>query len=469
MKRREFLVGSIAAAAAVKGARAATSRVRENDEVTRTMTTYTEPAREIPVIDDCDVLVAGAGPGGVAAAIASARAGAKTRLIEVHGCLGGIWTAGLLSWIIDAANKPGIMSEITNELERRGARATRGGSNYAYDVETMKLLLEEMCLDAGVKVQLHTRVVATGKVGAKRLAAAITESKSGRQAWGAKVFVDATGDGDLAARAGCGFDVGREGTGETQPMSLIALLVGLHADEIEPFIGGGVSEPKKRLLAEMKRAGVSPSYEGPTLFRVRDDLFALMANHEYGISAVDAAELTEATIRARREVHRLVSALRSLGDPWSEMRIVCTAEQIGVREGRRIHGVYTVTKDDLVSGVRHEDAICRTGFGMDVHSTDPTKSRAVYAEERAPVKAYDIPLRALVARDVDNLLMAGRCISGDFLAHSSYRVTGNAVAMGQAAGTVAAVSAATEAAPRDVPWHEVSQALDRLNADYPAQ
>jgi hypothetical protein len=149
------------------------------------------------------------------------------------------------------------------------------------------------------------------------------------------------------------------------------------------------------------------------------------------------------------------------------MRIVCTAEQIGVREGRRIHGVYRVTKDDLVRGARHEDAICRTGFGMDVHSTDPTKSKEVYDEDRQPVKAYDIPLRALIARDADNVLMAGRCISGDFLAHSSYRVTGNAVAMGQAAGTLAAVSAASEAAPGEVPWVEVQRGLDRLNEAHP--
>ncbi len=457
---------SAAAAMAAKSA-GATSPVRKDGAKPRAMSTYTEPSREIPVAEDCDVLVAGAGPAGVAAAIASARAGADTRLIETHGCLGGIWTAGLLSWIIDAANKPGIMSEITGCLESRGSRETRGSSNYAYDVETMKLLLEEMCLEAGVKVQLHTRVVAAGRGRGKRLAAAVTESKSGRQAWQAKVFVDTTGDGDLAAQAGCGFDLGHGRTGEMQPMSLIVLVVGLRFDEIEPFVGGGISEPKKRLLAEMERAGVSPSYGGPTLFRVRDDLFALMANHEYGVSPADAAQMTEATLRARGEVHELVGGLRSLGDPWSEMRIVCTPEQIGVREGRRIHGVYTVTADDLVSGARHADAICRTAFGMDVHSVDPTKSKAVYSEERKPVKAYDIPMRALIARDADNLLMAGRCISGDFLAHSSYRVTGNAVAMGQAAGTLAAVAAAADTPPGKVTWAEVQPGLDKLNEAYP--
>ena len=119
------------------------------------MSTFLESQRDIPIVEDTDVVVCGAGPAGVCAAIAAARLGAKTRLIEVHGCLGGVWTAGALSWIIDSAGKPGIMEEITAELERRGARASRGpgGKNYAYDVEAMKLLLEEMCVEAGVDIR----------------------------------------------------------------------------------------------------------------------------------------------------------------------------------------------------------------------------------------------------------------------------------------------------------------------------
>lgn len=281
------------------------------------MAFYHEPARDVPVVDDAEVVVCGAGPAGVVAAIAAARAGARTRLLEVHGCLGGIWTAGALSWIIDAADKGGIVAEIAAALEHRGAKASRGGPNFAYDVETMKLLLEELCLDAGVKLQLHTRVVATAPTAPNRVRLVLTESKSGRQAWAGKVFIDCTGDGDLAALAGCGYDLGRPESGQAQPQSLMALLVGVRFAEIEPFVGGGRGEPKKRLLAEMERAGVSPSYAAPTLFRVRDDLFALMANHEYGVSAIDAAQITEATLRARAEVHRLVAALRALGAPWA--------------------------------------------------------------------------------------------------------------------------------------------------------
>lgn len=427
--------------------------------------TFHEAARDLPLVEKTDVVVCGGGPAGIAAALASARSGARTTLLEVHGSLGGVWTAGQLAWIIDSGDKPGIMCEIIAELDRRGARRLRAGRkhDFAYDIGEMQLLLDELMAGAQVRVQLHTRLVAAARDNRNRLGVVITESKSGRQAWAAEAFVDATGDGDLAAQAGCGFDLGRPGSGECQPMSLIALITGLRGADIPEFIGGGLSTPKKRLLSEFLRAGVRPSYSGPTLFQIRDDLFAMMANHEYGVSALDAAAITRATMRARSEVHRLVAALRGLGGVWKDMRIVATAEQIGVREGRRIHGLYSVSEDDVLSGVRHEDAVCRVNFGIDVHSTNRSHGESVEEVNRLQTQPYDIPLRALIARDVDCLLMAGRCISGDFIAHSSYRVTGNAVGLGQAAGVAAALSAQSGRAPRELPWSEVRPALDIIN------
>lgn len=422
------------------------------------MVTRHETARDVPVVGESDVLVCGGGPAGVAAAVASARAGARTRLIETNGCLGGILTSGLLTWLLDYRDKPGIMAEVVSRLEARGAlRAS------AYDTEQLKLLFEQMCAESGVALRLHTCVVAAG-VTDGRITHATTESKSGREAWLARVFVDCTGDGDLAAQAGCGFEVGRPTDGGCQPASLICMLGGVSASELIRlgFVRSGHApgDTKKRLLEEMGRAGVTPSYGGPTMFAIREDLVCMMSNHQYGVSATDAQDLTDATVAARQELNRLVDALRSLGGVWADVHIISTAETIGVREGRRIHGVYTVTADDLRSGARHPDAVCRVNFGTDVHAVDPrtgTKADKVSFTSQP----YDVPLRALISKDVDGLMMAGRCISGDFLAHSSYRVVGNAVAMGEAAGLVAATASESGISPQQVEWQ---QAIRRREA-----
>ena len=422
-----------------------------------------EPGRTLPVLGGYDVAVCGGGPAGVAAAIAAARGGARTCLIEAQGCLGGIWTAGLLSWLLDYGNKPGIMKEILDGLAKRGARAAApdGRPTNGYDPEAMKLLLEDLCAAAKVDIHLHTRVCSALRAG-DRIGHAVIESRSGREALEAKVFVDCTGDGDLAARAGCGFDFGHPETGLTQPMTLMILVTGIVPEEIRAFYReddrGEWAKPKDALRAEMERGGRSPSYAKPSLFRLRDDLFALMTNHEYGVRGIDARDVTAATLRARREVNELVDGLRTLGPPWAKMRIVATAAQIGVREGRRIRGLYTVSTDDLREGRQQKDGVCRVTFGIDVHSTDPKKEKGI-EKTGFRAKPYDIPLRALIAKDAANLMMAGRCISGDFIAHSSYRVTGNSVRLGEAAGVAASFAALAGIAPSDVPWDEVRRKL----------
>lgn len=414
-----------------------------------------EAARSVPVVDDVDVLVCGGGPAGIAAAVAAARAGARTGLVEAQGCLGGTWTAGLVAWILDHENKAGLMREILSRIEAIDGRAVFDGEpTRGFDVEKMKWVLDRLCGEAGVGLRLYHHVAAAAVAGG-RITHAILESKSGRQAVAARVFIDCSGDGDLAAQAGCSFELGHETTGRTQPMSLLALIGGLSTDEIRPFFRGGgersPGESKARLLEEMQRAGISPSYGLPTLFRLPGDLFLLMANHEYGARGTDASDLTAATLRARDELHRIVNALRAAGGVWRRLHLVATGAHIGVREGRRVRGRYTVTVQDLAAGARHADAVCRVTFGVDVHSMDPSSGTGV-EPGAIRVKPYDIPMRALIARDVDGLMMAGRCISGDFLAHSSYRVTGNAVAMGEAAGRVAARAALANVLPQDVGW-----------------
>lgn len=417
-----------------------------------------EAAREIPVAGRSQVVVCGGGPAGIAATLAAARAGADVRLIELAGCLGGVWTAGLLTKILDSSDKSGIMAELLTLFSERGSSVARDTKGTVYDPEVAKLLLEELLVEAGVKILLHTRVVGAVTNAQNRLTAIVTESKSGRQAWVADRFIDCTGDGDLAAQAGCQFEVGFGSDCTCQPMSMLALLTGIEPDAVREFIRESGSAAKKRLLTLMEDSSINPSYRAPTLRHLHSGIYSIMTNHEYGVSAFDNEAITEATIRARREIHEIVSGLRKLGGPWKDIAVVATAEQIGVREGRRIRGRYEVTADDLAIGLRHKEAVCRVTFPIDVHALSTTGNKEIDRNFKSGgLKPYDIPYPALVAADVDGLLMAGRCISGDFIAHSSYRVTGNAVALGEAAGLAAARSVAAGVLPHELTWTQIAK------------
>lgn len=403
-------------------------------------TSIEEAARKTPVKRRADVLVAGAGPAGVCAALAAARRGVDVQLIEVAGCLGGIWTAGLLSWILDAGNKLGLMEELTERLAAHWGEWH--GDRFVTRPEICKLVLEQMCLEAGVTVRLHTRVVAAQTEG-RRISHVITESKSGREAWAADAFVDATGDGDLAALAGCRWDYANPTTGKAQPFSLIGMVAGPQLDEIADCVrmvseARGLGRAKRNLLAEMQRIGLDPSYHSPFMAHVGHGLYVIMWNHQYDVDARNADDVTHATLEARAELHRLVNSLRAAGGRWRNLQLIATADQIGTREGRRVYGQYRITADDLVTGARFDDAVCEATFNFDVHATDPKHGKS--AEHVGRAKPYEIPQRALIAADLDNLFLAGRCLSGDFLAHSSYRVTGIAGATGEAAGLAAASS-----------------------------
>jgi len=424
---------------------------------------------KIKTAADADVIVCGAGPAGVCAALAAARAGAKVCLLENNGCLGGTWTAGLLGWILDGGNKNGLLTEIKSELIRRGAsQGTLTGESFPFDIETMKVLLEEMCLKAGIRIRLHTRVCDVVMNPNGRLAAVVTESKSGREIWNGQMFVDATGDGDVAAAAGCRFSLGRPDNGLMQPMSLLALLTGIEFEQVRQYLHGfgGWDEVTSNLRHDLQAGGVNPSYSGASLFLLNDGLYYLMANHQYKRSSLDADDVTAATIAARREVYDQVAALRSLGGRWQNLRLVATAEHIGTREGRRIKGLYEISVDDIIAGRRHPDAICTVTFGVDVHALEPDRHKGIEPVEFKS-RPYEIPLRALISADVENLLTAGRCISGDFLPHAGYRVTGNASALGEAAGIAAALAAHAQIMPAAVDCNELLAVRDRNSLAQP--
>lgn len=459
--RRRFLTATVAGATGVAAVGTAADRGSADTGL------CSEAAREVPLTADADVIVCGGGPAGVTAAIVAARAGAKVRLFEAHGALGGVWTNSLLGYLLDF-DKPGFNQELVRRLRERDAINGEGMNGLSYQPEEMKVLLEELCADAGVKVQLHTRVAAAQRE-ERTLRTILTESKSGRQAWQAPVFIDTTGDGDVGALAGCEFEIGKDAACPCQPMTMYALLVVKEISALEGLIHGvgnnGQHVGPKAFREELGRAGVTPSYGGACVFPIHGNLVLLMANHEYGINATDAAQVTEATFRARGEVHRIVRALRKLGGPWDDVQIVATPEQIGIRDGRRIKGRYFLTKEDLVTGGRQDDAVARATFPVDIHAlTAEDNKQAAYHSAGVRTRPYDIPLRALIARDVDGLMMAGRCISGDFIAHASYRVTGNAVAMGEAAGATAALAASRATPPHHVPWSEVRTLLAKVRS-----
>ena len=414
-----------------------------------------------------DIIVAGGGPAGISAAVSAARAGASVLLLERHDCLGGVWTSGLLSYVFDF-DKSDIGWEIIRRLDALGARrpdrtdAYDRDRDWVYEPEYMKFVCEEMCREAGVKVLLGSPVVAGERdASGRNIASVATESKSGRRVWSASKFIDCTGDGDLGALAGCGFDYGYPGLPHGQPATLNALVAVDDGDALSPYVSNepamwtrdtlpdGTEEchhicASHRLRAVLREQGVEPSYGDPTLFRIHRNVFCFMANHEYGLRVDDAEAISEATLRARREIVGLAAALARRGGPWRGFRVIATAEQIGHRDARRIHGLYTVTKDDIERGATFPDAVTTSRFGVDIHGLDMKMNREKAAGNAGGVRfhPFQIPLRACVAKDVGNLFLAGRCISGDFHAHASYRVTGSAVAMGQAVGKAAAATTA---------------------------
>ena len=382
-----------------------------------------------------DLIIAGGGPAAMGAALMAAALDMKTLIIEKEGCLGGVWTSGLLCNIMDQTNKKGANKRIIKELNRVGGNISSQAWSYVYHPEDMKYVLEQLCERYNIDIRLHSRVI-KAEIDDRKIASILVASHTGLEKFKSDMFIDATGNGDLGAVCGAGFEMGHPKTGDTQPMSLMALLTGIDKDKAHKYVNNPGINGKHKFSRLLSKHHIHPSYSLPTLWRINEDLYGLMANHAYGFSGTDARDVTKATLEARKEIFEMVQKFKAI-DGFEKVQLVSTAEQIGIREGRRISGKYTVKKEDLIQGIRHPDAVCRVTLGIDVHSLDPDKSKSYDPANKIKTKPYDIPARALISRDIKNLLMAGRCISGDFYAHSSYRVTGNSVALGEGAAFTA--------------------------------
>ncbi|MDF2926366.1 MAG: glucose-inhibited division protein [Paenibacillaceae bacterium] len=399
--------------------------------------TFREPERDLPLAGHYDVIVCGGGPAGIGAAIAAARTGARTLIIENDGFLGGVWTAGLLSLVLDAGGpgKGTVMSELQQRLVQMNGLRPRlhEHKGYTYDAEIMKVALEQMCMEVGVHIRLYT-FAAQVQTSGGRIQAVITESVSGREAYTAEVFVDCTGNGALGFLAGCSYESGHPETGAFQPASITAIVSGVPS-------GIDVDHPEGTLGVRQlfERSGIGTSYRQPGFFGLPQEGYCSFGfHHAYGVRYDSAADWTEASIQARNELFAAVRQIRELPG-WSSLQIAATSSRIGIREGRRIAGIYQVTKEDLQAGSVFEDGICTVYFPVDIHDLDH-KAGTGYSNGGIRTKPYQIPLRSLISREILNLGMAGRCASGDFYAHASYRVTGNSVPMGEAIGLAAATA-----------------------------
>ena len=385
-----------------------------------------------------DVIVCGAGPAGVGAAITAARRGKKTLLIERYGYAGGMWTAGLVNPLFDNANKTGLLREIIDALKSQNAWG--GFDNICFQYEVMKRLLDQLLLDAGVTVLFDTLFVRTIREG-KRVNGISVENKEGRTIYEAAIIIDCTGDGDVAVSAGADYYLGRDSDHKTQAMTLMFLIGNIRYEQTDC-----------NQLANLLRTAMQPEddyqlpYTRPYIIQIpQSNTAVVQLTHMRGLDGTNVRDLTQAYFEGRRQAMDTVAFMKKRIRAFRDIELLQTAPMMGVRESRRIVGDYMLELGDLLSGRQFEDGVALASFNIDIHNPDNDQQNCVQ------VKPYQIPYRCMLPKGLDGLLVAGRCISGTHEAMSSYRVTGNCLAMGEAAGKAAAAAIETDGDLRRVP------------------
>ena len=412
-----------------------------------------------------DVIVAGGGPAGIAAAISAARQGAKTLLLERYGILGGMLTSGHICPLLGITGPNAFIDEFVNLIrgdEMVPPGQTRNGREIYVNLEAAKLGLLEAVKKSGVQVYLQCQVIDVVKTG-QHISGLIISTPTGPGLVEGKNFIDATGDGYVAFMAGAPFKVGRE-DGRCQPTTLEFCLEGVQADAIACY---GDSDPVKlpdgcsynRLCKEANARGELPVNVTivrlhPTAFPGERNVNATQAN---GFDTLTPEGIAGAEYELRHQIPRIITFLKKYVPGYENCRVKSSATTLGVRESRRITGEYILTDNDVEIGASFEDAVVKKAwFLIDIHN--PTGGGQAEKQAKSP-EAYDIPYRCLLPLDVENLLTAGRCISGTHRAHASYRVMGIAFATGQAAGTAAALSSQTGKSLRELDVHVLQEAL----------
>lgn len=424
-----------------------------------------EEAAGLPVAAEVDVLVCGGGPAGVAAAIAAARLGAKTMLLEQFNCLGGVATAGGHGHIcLYSAWGDGnrVVGGVIYELAQRCAALGYGvvnASSADFEVEGMKLALDQMAAEADVDVLYHSFVL-DAAVDNSRVTDITVASKDGLRRVRAQRIVDCTGDGDVAARAGAPFDLGDAETGLCQPMTLMFTIGGVDYERVKQFRKGDYK--LEAVWARAQAAGDMRPFQHQVMgwwwTPTRPDHLGINFTHINRVSALSARDLTAATMEGRRQAFESIAVYRKYIPGMEQCYMVSTPNTIGIRESRRVRGEYTLTRDDVMSGCRFADSIGYGSFFIDIHNTlGPGMDTKTWRPERG--FKYQIPYRILLPVGLDNLLTAGRCVSCDHEALGSLRVMPQCGVMGQAAGTAAALSLQDNLLPRRLPLPRLQAVL----------
>lgn len=417
----------------------------------RNMKSYHEPAREIPVTAETDVLVVGGGPAGFCAALSAAREGTKTMLVEQAGDLGGVSTTGLMShWT--GMTKGGMFQEI---IDQTTVAYTPVDHPYypLINHEYLKTWMLETLLNAGVRLRLYTHAVDVVMDGT-RIRGIVTESKDGRQAIFSKLVMDCSGDGDIAARAGAEYVLGRETDGMMQPMTLMLQLGGVDRSRITYVTefekdwllpqGSLQALAREHLSAPMGHVLIYPTvYPGCVILNMTNCTL---------VDGTKAEDLTKAQALCRRQIKQIVGFLKDYVPGFENAYPIKTASSIGVRETRHFIGEKIITEQDIAQARVFDDwAVANLHFNFDVHGLtgagmDATGQQDAFDQK----KGYTIPYGCFVPKKIDGMLIAGRNISGTHLAHSNYRAMPICANMGQAAGVAAAICIRQAISPRNL-------------------
>ena len=434
------------------------------------MRTLHEPARDIPVADEVDVCVAGGSCTGVFAAVRAARLGARVAVVEALGFFGGTATASLVTiWhpLLDAEFRHPIAAGLTQEVlerlpRRQGVLVTpptaHGG--YFLNPEELKIELDELVREAGVRPFLHARAVAVVEGGrAGELAALVIEDKSGRRAIRARTFIDATGDGDLLARAGWAFEL----RANPQPPTTVAIF--------DRFLALQENTPTwaDELFRPDRPEALAPGFLWTAPLPGRPEACLVAGTRVPDTNAVDADSLTAAEMEGRRQVRAMSDILRTLPG-GRDLALASLPASIGLRESRHTCARYQLTMDDVLHGKVFPDTIACGTYPVDLHHNDRPGITLRYLDGRerylaprcAPVESrwrpadqgitpyYQIPFRSLVPRAARNLLVAGRLVDADRDAYGAIRVMVNANQTGEAAGVACALAVRTGIDPVDI-------------------